>query len=219
VYVETTLVDDDLLAGPERSAGEGGRASTVNLLYLSRLESGKGLIETIEAFALLREMNRAVTLTVVGEGSQRPVAETLVSQRQIAGIRFLGHIEGAAKAEAFSGADVYVLPTYYAEGMPTSVLEAMAYGLPIVTRPVGGLKDFFEDGRMGCWTESRDPAALALILDQLVSDPVRRRQMGDYNRAYARERFAASKLAARLEALYERTLSRVRHREHSTGLD
>ncbi len=70
-------------------------------------------------------------------------------------MRFLGHVSGAAKTQAFRAADIYLF-TSLAEGMPNSVLEAMAFGLPIVTRPVGGIRDFFEDGRMGYATDSLD---------------------------------------------------------------
>ena len=209
VYVETTLVDDEVFAVPLAARRNQGGTAAANLLYLSRLEKEKGLIETIEAFALLRETHSGITLTVVGEGPERVGAEALVLAKRIPGVTFLGHIEGAAKVRAFTDADVYVLPTYYAEGMPTSVLEAMAYGLPVVTRPVGGLKDFFEDGRMGYWTESREASEIAAVLGRLLADPERLREIGAYNRAYARERFAASRLAERLRALYQLTLERA----------
>jgi glycosyltransferase involved in cell wall biosynthesis len=86
--------------------------------------------------------------------------------------------------------------------MPNAVLEAMAFGLPVVTRAVGGIRDFFEDGRMGFVTESRDPAVFAGFLARLVADPALRASMGRYNREYARGRFAASVVAARLLEIY-----------------
>jgi glycosyltransferase involved in cell wall biosynthesis len=88
--------------------------------------------------------------------------------------------------------------------MPNAVLEAMAFGLPVVTRSVGGMKDFFEDGKMGFITESRDPAVFAEFLARLGADSVLRTSMGRYNRAYARGRFAASVVAARLLEIYAR---------------
>lgn len=203
VFLETTLVDDAVWS-------DGGlfrdptTPVTGKLLYLSRLEQGKGLVETIEAFDIIRTRFRGASLTVVGNGPEGQVGQELVAKRGITGVVFRGHIEGAEKAEAFKSAEVYVFPTYYSEGMPTTVLEAMAYGLPIVTRPVGGLKDFFEDRKMGFWTESREPRDIAALIDQALSDPIRRLEMSDYNRNYAREHFAASSLARRLEQLYFR---------------
>ncbi len=67
---------------------------------------------------------------------------------------------------------MYLFPTYH-EGMPGSVLEAMGYGLPVITRTVGGLPDFFEHEKMGFITESLDASVFADFLEQLVKDPER----------------------------------------------
>jgi glycosyltransferase involved in cell wall biosynthesis len=83
-----------------------------------------------------------------------------------------------------------------------SVLEAMAYGLPIVTRSVGSLNDFFRDGTMGFITESRDPQVLAALLNRLIDDPGLRSSISIFNRKYARDQFAAAQIAARLEGIY-----------------
>jgi glycosyltransferase involved in cell wall biosynthesis len=120
-------------------------------------------------------------------------------------VTFPGDLRGDAKRRVFETADVFCFPTSYGEGMPNAVLEAMACGLPVVTRPVGGLADLFEDGRMGFSTTSRDPAVLAGLLARLVQSPARRLEMGAYNRDYAFRRFRASVVAARLAAIYERT--------------
>lgn len=53
---------------------------------------------------------------------------------------------GKLLSEQFESGDIYILPTYF-EGMATSVLEAMAFGLPIITTPTGGVKDFFKKGK------------------------------------------------------------------------
>ena len=86
--------------------------------------------------------------------------------------------------------------------MPTSVLEAMAYGLPVVTRPVGGLKDFFEDGKMGYITESLAPSVFAEAVEKLIREPETCRRMGRYNREFAHEHFAASRVAERIKRIY-----------------
>ena len=92
--------------------------------------------------------------------------------------------------------------------MPNSVLEAMAFGLPIVTRPVGGIRDFFEDGRMGYATDSLDSGDYTELLCRLVGNPDLRKRMGQYNRQFARQRFAASVVAERLVAIYARIVGK-----------
>jgi glycosyltransferase involved in cell wall biosynthesis len=91
--------------------------------------------------------------------------------------------------------------------MPNAVLEAMAAGLPVVTSRVGGIRDFFEDGVMGFSTEGVSVTELAAHMEKLIADPSLRERIGAHNRAYARERFAASKVAARLMDIYRSVIS------------
>lgn len=201
VQIETTVVADTVFEqAPEPDAS---RAGHCDILFLSRLDRGKGLLEAIDAVALLSRQFPDISLTVAGDGPERAAGETRAREAGLADIRFLGHVEGAAWADAYHQADVFLFPTFYGEGMPNAVLEAMAFGLPVVTRSVGGLRDFFEDGRMGYLTASQDPAVYADLLARLVTDPARCRAMGDYNREYARRRFSAPVVAARLLAIYD----------------
>jgi glycosyltransferase involved in cell wall biosynthesis len=151
-----------------------------------------------------------VRLTIAGDGPERQQAEDVVRRRNLEGVRFLGYVEGEAKIKAFLQSDIYLFPTRYGEGMPTTVLEAMAYGLPIVTRSVGGLVDFFENERMGFITDSQDPCELARLLQRLAMDADMRRKMGAYNRCYAAEHFRASAIATKLEAIYARVIAASR---------
>lgn len=181
------------------SATGEARAAQLDVLFMSRLVPGKGLTEAIQAYALLKKSVPDATLTIAGAGSGREGAE-----RQATGlrdVRFLGHVDDEAKKRAFYDANVYLF-TSESEGMPTVVLEAMAHGLPVVTSAVGGLVNFFEHGRMGFMTESRDPAVYAGYMAKLSENPGHRYQISDYNCAYAEEHFAASKVAAKLQDIY-----------------
>jgi len=202
ISVETTLVDDGVFAASPDSVLQSAPAlGAFDVLYLGRLDRGKGLPEAIEAFARLRMIWPASTLTIAGEGPERSAVETEVRRRRLEGLAFLGHVDGSVKEHAFRRSHAYLF-TSLAEGMPNSVLEAMAFGLPIVTRPVGGLRDFFEDGRMGFTTESADPSVWAELLGRLAGNPELRATMGQYNREFARRRFSASVVAARLLEIY-----------------
>ena len=128
-------------------------------------------------------------------------ARQYVTDQQIPDVIFTGYITGEEKNKAFSQAHVYVLPTW-GEGMPISVLEAMAYGLPVITRPVGGIKDFFNDGKMGYVTESRDPECFAELLESVMLNPEQALNMSNFNRNYAEEHFSADKVAGRIKRIY-----------------
>ena len=124
-------------------------------------------------------------------------------------VRFMQHLtDTEEKRKVFDASDVYLFPSHE-EGMPISVLEAMAFGLPIVTRPVGALKDFFEDGKHGFITESRSPEILASLLEKLISNKKLRHDISNYNFHYARTRFLASKVSKRLENIYSSLLSKT----------
>jgi glycosyltransferase involved in cell wall biosynthesis len=204
-FVETTVVDDAVLTSETRGTSLDVPArppeKLCRILYLARLDVGKGLPEAIGAFARLQQLWPAVTLTVAGDGPERAAAELDVRRRGLMNVSFLGHVAGEAKLRAFAQADIYLF-TSLAEGMPNSVLEAMAFGLPIVTRLVGGIRDFFEDGRMGYATERLDDSDYAELLVRLVSNPELCQRIGRYNQEFARRRFAAPVVAARLLAIY-----------------
>jgi len=209
VHTETTVVSDDIFARTEcrpRPAALDTAQRRFKILFLSRVEKTKGIYETLDAFQILRTKCPFAALTIAGDGSELAQARKYATDHDIDGVSFAGYLRGEEKHEAFTQADVYLLPTY-GEGMPHSVLEAMAYGLPVVTRPVGGLRDFFEDGRMGFLTESYDPAVFAECLGRLVEDRELRTSIGYYNRQYAAEHFVASKVVARLEAIYHSVIA------------
>jgi glycosyltransferase involved in cell wall biosynthesis len=202
IHCETTHVPDDAFDGvPSAALRRRNAEERFNILFLSRVEKEKGIFETLEAYARLRERYRQVSLTVAGDGTALVQVRQTAIRRRLSDVAFPGFVRGIQKENTFRGANCYLLPTY-AEGMPLSVLEAMAYGLPVVTRPVGGIRDFFCDGEMGFLTESLDPAILAEKLEKLVLNPHLGRTMGVRNRAFAREHFAASQVAKRILSIY-----------------
>ena len=94
-------------------------------------------------------------------------------------------------------ASVFALPSRD-EGLPMSLLEAMAYGLPAVVSPVGGIPDVFEDGRHGYFVQPDDPDALADRLRALLENPELARTMGARARADAIARYDVDVVTARL---------------------
>ena len=203
----TTAVPEEAFEAAPREAPP---VAGVRLLYLSRFEPRKGAAETVHAFALLKKRFPSLALTLAGTGPQFPAVSALAGDLGLADVTLTGHVSGEARARVFSEADVFVFPTSFGEGMPTVVLEAMAQGLPVVTRPVGGIADFFQSGRMGYSTDSDDPEAIASLVERLVADPDTRRRMGEYNREFARRNFHASVVAGRLTSIYEEMMARAK---------
>lgn len=204
VFTETTLVDDAIFTRADEEIARSRKPSQngeFNILFLSRIEREKGIYEVIDAFVILKSRHHSATLTITGDGGELSNARAYVISRGIEDVEFTGYIREEAKNIVFGRADVYLFPTY-GEGMPISVLEAMAYGLPVITRPVGGIKDFFEEGEMGYVTESLDPGVFTALLERLIADPGMCRRMGEFNRRYAYDHFRASHVAGRLLKIY-----------------
>jgi glycosyltransferase involved in cell wall biosynthesis len=204
IYLETTPVDDSLLDGfkIEEKLQRYNSDKCMNILFLSRIEKEKGIGESIETLRLLLQSGRNVRLIVAGDGSYMSHAKRIAKAGGVADrVDFLGFIKGEQKKESFMMSDLYLFPSY-SEGMPTSVLEAMGFGLPVVTRPVGGLKDFFFDGQFGHITERKDPEYLAHLVDRILFNQEVWKGMSSAAHEYARAHFMASQVAKRIEKIY-----------------
>lgn len=195
IFLETTKVDDRLI---ESFRLEQKRYNNT-LLFLARVEQNKGVLVALDAFRLLKPSHPDARLLVAGTGAALPDARKHCEKYEIKDVEFLGHVSGAKLIEAFSESSIYILPTTHGEGLPTSVLEAMAFGLVVVTRPVGGIVDFFEQDNMGCLTKSVAPEDYARILDDLLANPSNVKRIGAFNHTYAKSNFMASKVATRIE--------------------
>ncbi len=212
IYVETTTVDNDIFGLSKATH----KADQFQILYLSRIEKGKGIYEALETFVQVQTRHPQVTLIVAGDGSELVNARNYAEERGITGVTFRGYISGKPKDAAFREADIFLFPTFYGEGMPINVLEAMACGTPVVTRPVGGLGDFFEDGNMGFISESKDPRVFAELVERLIVDRELRLKVGTYNRTYATEHFSLTKVSGRIRNIYGQLLQEKDCRKEPT---
>lgn len=216
VLLETTAVEDEEFASEaamEQRADPDRKR--VNILFLSRVEREKGIFVALESYRLLKEKCDNISLTIAGDGPGLAEARRYAEQNQIRDVSFTGFVMGEQKRAAFLEGDIYLFPSF-GEGMPTSVLEAMAYGLPVVTRPTGGLVDLFEDSKMGFLIESLSPPDYVPVLERLISDRPLRERMGVYNREFASEHFRASRVAQRIRAMHA-SVMREYHKTPQTG--
>lgn len=202
IALTTTKVEDRMIEhfDIQRRNGE-----IRHLLFLARVEKEKGVYELIDTFALLKQRHPELTLTVAGDGSEWGPLKCYAEERHIEGVNFTGMLNGEARIKAYQDADLFFFPSY-GEGMPTVVLEAMAFGLPVITRYVGGLCDFFEDGKMGRITASLSPADFAALIAPLLADKALTQQISRYNHTYALKHFMASEVGKNLEETIKKHL-------------
>jgi glycosyltransferase involved in cell wall biosynthesis len=161
-------------------------------LFVARLLQEKGIQEFAEAARLLKNKGVNATFQVLGStdpGNPTTIDETTLNAWVREGIiEHLGFLEDVRPV--ITNADVLVLPSYYREGVPRSVLEAMGMEKPIITTDHVGCRDTVEDGKNGFLVPPRDPLSLAEAMEKMfLLTPEQRLKMGQYSRRKAIEEF------------------------------
>ena len=196
IKLTTTKVSDKLLEGFDISCRKG---RITNILFLARLEENKGIFILLDAFKELKERYPDLKLTICGSGTAEEKLLRRIRDEHLSDVVFCGRVRGEEIKNAYITADIYVLPTTHGEGMATTILEAMAFGLPVLSRPVGGINDFFEQKKMGYLTDSLKSQDYVAIIDRWANNPVLVESMSKYNHVYAMQHFLASSVTSRYE--------------------
>jgi sugar transferase (PEP-CTERM/EpsH1 system associated) len=181
---------------------EANELAIIQVARLDYLKDHLTAIRTVERVAAVRP---EVRLLLVGEGPERDKIEAEVRQRRLGDhVRFLGLRTDVARL--VSAADVFLL-TSISEGIPLTVIEAMAAAVPVVSTRVGGVGEVVQDGQTGLLAGSGDDAALAEHILNLAADPTRRRHLGQRGRDRAHAAFGESRMHAEYLRLYEQMLA------------
>jgi glycosyltransferase involved in cell wall biosynthesis len=171
------------------------------LLFLGAVIKPKGVYDIIESARRLVSEGFPIRLTMAGD---REIAQAKQRSEQagLGGvIQFPGWVPEARKLELLDDADLLLLPSY-TEGLPLSVLEAMACGLPIVCTSVGGLRDLVIHGENGFVIEPGDVDALTHYTGRLLRDKALRNEMGRNNIAKINKDYSIDVIAKKLGQLY-----------------
>jgi glycosyltransferase involved in cell wall biosynthesis len=165
-------------------------------IAVQRLDPRKGLLDLLDAFALLP----GATLAIVGEGPMRPALEEKLQQLKLGDrVKLLGEskqIESLLRrSRVFANAS-------YEEGMPNAVLEAMATGLPVAATRVAGTSEAVLDGVTGTLVPPRAPAELAKAVKRYLDSPQLAQEHGLAGRARALESFSYAAQAERYLQIY-----------------
>lgn len=167
------------------------------VLSVARLDPQKGHRHLLAAAA---EVPEAV-FALAGDGPERPALERLADRLSIRDrIRFLG--ERSDVADLLAACDVFVLPSLY-EGLPISVLEAMAAERPVIATAIGGTEEVVIDGESGLLVPPAEPEAMASALRRLLEDAGLRARLAAAGRARVTTEFSAREMVRRVTELYE----------------
>ena len=167
------------------------------VLFMARLEKSKGIMTALAIAETVAQKSRdPIEFIIAGDGSAMPEAQEYVRLHKLDNVKFTGFVQGSSKLDILQYSHLFLQCSSH-EGMPCSLLEAMACSLPTVTSAVGGIPDFFENGKMGFMLETMEPTAYAEKIIELLDSPEKLQRMGNYNYNYAREHFTARQAALR----------------------
>ena len=184
----------------------------VRILLAARLLWEKGIAEYAKAARILRAQGRDVRFLLAGTpdpGNPAAVPEATLREWVEEGVlEWLGHVGNMR--ELYASVDIVVLPSYYREGIPTSLTEGAACGLPLITTDMPGCREVVTDGEDGLLIQPRDAEALASAIARLLDSPELAARLGHAARAKALDVFDEQIIIRRTLDVYRRLLPRTR---------
>lgn len=170
------------------------------LLYVGRIDWNKGLDYVIQAMPRLQEQGFA--LVIVGEdaGYQKKL-EHLITQAGVnQSVIFTGKVSDAMVLSAYAACTLFILPAFY-EGLPTVVLEAMAYKKPVIATHTGGTKHVITHGVNGFYIEYGDPLAIVTMVETALTANLK--EIGENARKKVKTTYTWEESAKKVEKIYK----------------
>ena len=183
-------------------------ATPFTILAVARLIEKKGLPVLIEACKQLRDRGVEFRCLIIGEGRQRPQLFNMIKARKLERqVRLLGALKNEEVLKWYHAAHLFALPSIVSgngdrEGLPVSIVEALACGLPVVSTPSGGIPEAVLDRYNGLLVESGDAAALADGLRATIEDKELYGRLKANARASVLERFDQARTTEKLCHLF-----------------
>ena len=172
------------------------------VLMMGRLGERKGVYDLIQAIPIVLASCPQTRFVLAGDGDIER-CRALVAQFPWADrVSIPGWTSGDERLRLYRAADLFVLPSYN-EGLPMAILEAMSFGLPVVSTPVGGIPELVQNGRNGTLVAPGDVGGLASAISALLSDVNRLRAYGEQSKSIVDNTFELKLVAARFGRLYE----------------
>lgn len=170
------------------------------ILYAGTLNARKGYKDLIKAFAKIAERHRDWSIVFAGNGEIEQAKSLAVSSGIGAQTLFLGWVRDDEKDKAFKECSIFCLPSY-AEGFPMGVLDAWAYGKPVITTPVGGIPDVAVNNKNCLLFESGDVDMLAAAMENLISNEKLKKDL-EKESAILSKRFSINTISDTLNNIY-----------------
>lgn len=180
-----------------------GQPDAPTLGIVATLRNWKGHFYLLEAFTLLRATFPDWRLVFIGDGPQRHNLERKVIELELTNrVKLAGNRDDVP--DWLNTLDLFVLPSYGNEGVPQSIMQAMACGLPVVSTPVGAITEAVVANETGLLVPPRDSHALSMALGRLMGDQELRTRFGAAGYARAQACFGKDRMLDNMELIFLR---------------
>lgn len=203
IYISSTMVESEEYLPDTKEF-----YPPFKILFCANMHRKKGPHEVLKAAPLVLEKYPDTKFIFVGEGVELENLKKLCSKMELdSNVEFMGYKKGKEKITIFKKSHIFVYPSY-TEGFPVVILEAMAAGMPLITTPVGGLADAFEDGKQGLIIKSMlpNPKEVAEKIVTLIENPTLMKKMSENNLREAKEKYDVRIVCRNIETVYRRTM-------------
>ncbi len=175
------------------------------ILFMSRFVREKGVFELVNAFANIAAEFPEFDLVMAGDGEENDALRARVTELGLTQrITFPGYVGGQAKWDLLLNCTIYTLPTYFPEGMPVALLEAMGAGKPLLTAKAGGIETVIHEPENGIVLDNVTTQTVEQGLRKLISDPAYCTTTAKRNETYAWNHLEGGIVTAEIEALYQK---------------
>lgn len=179
-----------------------------HVVFLGKITEAKGIYDLIDALRANRERFAGKLVLHVGGNGEVDRFRSLTADPALSDmITYEGWVEGTKKAGLFNQMDALILPSYI-EGVPICLLEAMSYGKPVITTPIGGIPSIVTDGHNGLIVQPGDKDGIAAALSKLIDNPSLSTEMG-HNGLDVAAAYQPPEVAKSLRKLYTGLLADV----------
>jgi len=172
-------------------------------LFIGRLAEEKGVRTLVAAW---KRLGNGIPLEIVGDGPLRPELEKTASCLGLSSVSFTGHLTPEHLAPILKSARFLVFPSEWYEGMPRTIIEAFACGVPVIASRLGAMQEIVEDGRTGLHFIPGDADDLAAKVEWAWTHPNEMQEMGRAARAEYEFKYTAERNYQMLMDVYERVL-------------
>jgi len=173
----------------------------IRIIYLGLINEKKGIFDLLRVMSQLLEDQENIRLIIGGVGDVERMHQEMERLGISRHIEYLGWLQTNERDNLLGTADIVVLPSY-GEGMPMTILEAMSFGIPVVSTRVGGVPDIVIDGETGFLIEPGNLQQLYDKLSRLVRDHALRSNLGAKGRSIIKERHSIGAATKRMEIIY-----------------